>query len=175
MEVKGMIAIGATALCLSSCGKNIETSTQWVTIDNEAADSLQDKFPDVSFSINKGSNTSLMALEADSVLDVSEFMHNEFNRCGGLFAFDTEAEAEKFQFTQESAIPVKNYSYQINQKEIVQPLLTEVASEKIKATIEHLASYHNRYFSADTGVDSQSWLKDTWVQMLANRDDSCVE
>ena len=45
----------------------------------------------------------------------------------------------------------------------------------IRSTILKLSSFNNRYYKAQTGVDSQNWIKSQWEALSANRNDVKIE
>ena len=50
-----------------------------------------------------------------------------------------------------------------------------VAEKNINETITKLSSYHNRYYKAQTGIQSSEWIADHWSDITANREDASVE
>ena len=75
--------------------------------------------------------------------------------------------------TQLSAMVAVNYS--IDNATTVDSLLSELTAGNITTTIDSLASYHNRYYSQQTGADAAAWLKNKWSNMASERTDISID
>jgi bacterial leucyl aminopeptidase len=121
---------------------------------------------------------TLVQLTEEEITQLSDKIHHELKRCGGFVAHDSEAEARAV-FENKSARlwgskGVLN-QYQIDQQSTVNPALKLVQETNIRETIKKMSSYHNRYYKAETGKESQSFLKDKWAALIKNRSDASVE
>jgi leucyl aminopeptidase len=65
--------------------------------------------------------------------------------------------------------------YEINQNSLVEEMLKEVNEFEIRTMISKLESYHNRFYKAQTGVDSSNWIMSKWQEISAGRSDVKVE
>jgi leucyl aminopeptidase len=93
---------------------------------------------------------------------VSAFMHDTFKRCGGFFSYRTKAEADEGlrPFAKASAGP-----YTLDQQAWVKPLLGGVGEAGIRATIETLSAYNNRFYQSGTGVEAAGWVSGRWGEL----------
>ncbi|RNF83797.1 M20/M25/M40 family metallo-hydrolase [Montanilutibacter psychrotolerans] len=112
------------------------------------------------------------------VSDLARHVHENEKRCGGFFAFDSQAAADRFIRDDRSAQALARASlvaYTIDNGATVNPWLGAVDANRIKSTITHLSSYTNRYFSAPTGKTSAEWIKSNWDSITAGRSDISSE
>jgi leucyl aminopeptidase len=121
---------------------------------------------------------SLIGIRADKIHALSKMMHMDFKRCGGFVMHDNLDEAKQTLRAEKSI--AKGLTglfdlYSIDQSQVVEPMVEMVQEGKIRENILKLSSFHNRYYKAQTGVDSQAWLKSHWEEILANRSDAKVE
>jgi leucyl aminopeptidase len=125
------------------------------------------------------SERNIIEVDESMVGAISHEMHEELHRCGGFFAFNTFEEAvahdQLMSANQEVGDKGLWVDYEINQKDLVRGAIAQVDALRIEATIRKLSSFNNRYYRAQTGVDSQNWLKETWSNLVAGRSDASVE
>ena len=126
-----------------------------------------------------GTDLVLVETQAFRLPAVSERIHAQERRCGGYFAFDSRSEAEAFlredrgvQGKFSRMVPVR---YTVDNAATVEPWLPQVTQAGIRATIAHLSSYRNRYYTAPTGREAAQWIHDTWLGLAAGRDDVSAE
>ena len=121
---------------------------------------------------------SVLKIHKNEVLKLSTMMHDQFNRCGGFVAHESLEEAQTVlsnSFTRKFSKSMPFLSYKIDQHDIVEPLVAQTSEYSIRAVIEKLSSFRNRYYKSQTGVDSQAWLKGKWSQLGEGRSDVKVE
>jgi len=109
---------------------------------------------------------------------LSHMMHEEFHRCGGFMFHDNIDEATTELFNADNrALASKAIfaNYTIDQQDTVEKLLPQVQASEIESSIRKLSSFKNRYYQADTGVQSQEWIKQRWLELAAGRSDVKVE
>ena len=118
-------------------------------------------------------------LRAHQLADFSRHVHEKEHRCGGYFAFDTRAEAERFvrgdasvRGTTAQFLP----SYTIDNHAVVSRWLRHVREANIRNTILHLSTaYPNRYFASNHGRNAALWIRDHWSSLARGRSDVSVE
>jgi PKD repeat protein len=117
-------------------------------------------------------------VRAHQVGDLARHVHEKENRCGGFFAFDSQAQADAFIRSDASlqaldarafAVPV------IDNGATVNPWLSAVDHTRIKSTIASLSAYTNRYYAAPTGKTSAEWIRSQWDSLAAGRSDVSSE
>ncbi len=117
--------------------------------------------------------TSFIKVSQQELAQITEVAHEEFNRCGG-FMLHQEEEAVQFWHERGLAFAAQKMltlNYQINQEKTVKTFISEVKENRIAQVIRKLSSYKNRFYTSDTGVESQTWLYNHWKQLSANRSD----
>ena len=105
---------------------------------------------------------------------ISHLAHERFNRCGGFIQLNDSEDAESFWSNRDLAFAAQKsraLDYSINQENQVKALLKEVKEPNIRQVISKLSSYRNRYYTSDTGVESQVWLHKHWQSLAKNRSD----
>ncbi|GAB3346172.1 M20/M25/M40 family metallo-hydrolase [Lysobacter tyrosinilyticus] len=131
---------------------------------------------------SQGHELVIAKLRAHQVGDLARHVHEKENRCGGFFAFDSQAEAETFVRNDRSAQAMKRASLAntllaapIDNGTTVNPWLGNVDAARIKSTITTLAGYTNRYYTSTTGKTSAEWIKSTWDGLASGRSDVSSE
>ncbi|MFC5570427.1 M20/M25/M40 family metallo-hydrolase [Lysobacter yangpyeongensis] len=131
---------------------------------------------------SQGHELVIAKLRAHQVGDLARHVHEKENRCGGFFAFDTQAEAEAFIRNDRSAQLLKPslranalLAAPIDNGATVNPWLGSVDANRIKSTITTLSNYTNRYYAAPAGKTSAEWIKSTWDALGSGRSDVSSE
>lgn len=124
--------------------------------------------------------TALKLLQLDPAQQhlLTDHVHHHEGRCGGYFAFESRAHAEDFLAREralQSLLGRANADYTIDNAATVEPWLPQVTEANIRATIEHLSSYQNRYYSSPHGLDAALWIHDHWAALAAGRSDVQME
>jgi leucyl aminopeptidase len=175
-----MIALAMVLGCL--CYSPVFASPQqddiFLEIGEEIHDFLKSKFADRFTELDRAAGKKLIKTDMDALPWISMLVHREFKQCGGYFTFFTEKEARtQFrlrnpEFFYES---VDKNLYKLNQAATVNQLIAGVQELPLRNVILKMSSFHNRYYNAQTGVDSQAWLKSHWEGILSTRSDAKVE
>lgn len=132
----------------------------WISLDNsDLAPLVKAGFP-FNQPAAQREQDSLFQVEPKLLPRLSRFMHRQFNRCGGFFAYRTREEADLIFPTAASG------PFTIDNETMVKPLVSNVREGELRSTIETLAAFNNRFFTSDTGVEAARWIKDRW-QALA--------
>jgi len=136
----------------------------WVSFDRRDLNRAQAaRFP-LSSPILSDSRTSVFKVGADMLPVLSQFMHDNFNRCGGFFASRTKTAA---QATMKASAATAGGPYTLDQQAAATPLVAAVSEGNIRGTISSLAAYNNRYYTADSGVQSARWIQSRWQELAA--------
>jgi len=127
----------------------------------------------------KSANSPVVLEVKESELDnISNIMHEDFKRCGGFVGHNTLEEAIDWANNQEDRATAKFATfadYNINQQDQVSALLAQVNATSIERMIRNLSNFHNRYYKAQSGVDSQQAVLNAWGELVKGRSDSKVE
>lgn len=125
--------------------------------------------------------TPLMLVETRALMlsRISERVHQRERRCGGYFAFATREDAEAFLRADLSHLskktPATPVEYVIDNQATVLPWLDQVQHTNIHATISHLSSYQNRYYTSTYGRQAAEWIQGQWMGLAAGRSDVTSE
>ncbi len=156
----------------------------WVTIDPIAAKHYQQTQKTVSKSRESLSmrtteldTVNFLQVKPENIAGLSEFMHDNYHRCGGFVAHESLDEAK--QYTQQLAA-VQNqsalaFNYSIDNAQTTQQLINSVSPNNLTNTVNSMSNFYNRYYTAQTGIDASQWLKNYWQQLATNRSDISVE
>ena len=109
---------------------------------------------------------------------IAEHVHEKEQRCGGYFAFATRAEADAFVAADRAAAitsPLRVAAYTIDNAATVNPWLPGATAANIGATITHLSSYRNRYYTSADGKTAAEWIRGNWAGLAASRADATAE
>ena len=126
-----------------------------------------------------GNDLVLARIAEHQLTDVSQFVHDNERRCGGYFAFDTQAEAEAFvrsDLARKAMVAPAAIAYTIDNSATVNPWLPQVTESKIRGTMTSLSTnWPNRYYASSHGQSAASWIRDTWMALAAGRGDVTSE
>ncbi|RZF90567.1 M28 family metallopeptidase [Pseudoalteromonas sp. N1230-9] len=178
--------VGVASLSLSQMCFAQDDETVWVTIDALAAKHFQQD------ALSKQKQTRNLALQSSVINDVnfmrvnkqdiaglSEFMHDNYHRCGGFVAHESLADAElytqKLNSVSQLASTRSFASYTIDNATTVNALLSSINASELTDTVNSMMNFHNRYYSVQSGVDAAQWLKNHWQQIASSRSDISVE
>lgn len=125
-----------------------------------------------------GAPLVLARMDADAIEALVQHVHENEQRCGGFFAFDTLREAEAFLADDRSAqaqtLPLGGI-YTIDNHASVDPWLDQVGEANIRGTIQTLSAFRNRYYTSSYGTQAAQWIGDQWQALAAGRSDVSVE
>jgi leucyl aminopeptidase len=169
------IFLGLSYLLLSSLAF---AQSAWIVTDDVAFEKVDKHLTLDKRAFNKSNGRVLAQVDVGLIGMLSHYMHSDVQRCGGFFQFETREEAEAFlngsgsESLAEKAIFA---DYSINQNETVEAMIGQVDAKNIEQTIRQLSSFQNRFYKAETGVQSQTWVRDHWASLAAGRNDVKVE
>lgn len=156
-----------------------EEKQVYISIDSDALNFSEKTFGKRVEEVQTKDGISIVKIDEDSIPWLSMLMHKNFNRCGGFMVHDDEAEALELLNSQDGAQAfAKNNlfaNYVINQDDLVKPMISEISASNILASITKLSSFKNRYYKGDSGKQSAAWIKETWTNLVKNRNDATVE
>ncbi len=149
----------------------------WITVGDDAAIVGQKSFSSVE---KMGSKDGISILKVDSskLPELGGLIHETFKRCSGYIVHESEQEAHEAIANSQDRAAAKSLTfadYSINQQDTVNALIAQVSHANIAETVRKLSSFHNRFYKAQTGVQSQQWLKEKWESLAQGRSDVKVE
>ncbi|AFV00844.2 metalloprotease II [Simiduia agarivorans SA1 = DSM 21679] len=154
-----------------------DTGKTWITIGADAVQSLRTNRATIGLVAKEQwaqSPVQVAALDNADVLRLSEYMHDQFHRCGGFIAHASEAEA--VAAAKAMALPSQNLvAYSIDSPVQVNAMLSALNSNNMSSMVTNLSNYHNRYYTQQTGVDAATWIRNQWAAIANGRSDIQVE
>lgn len=153
----------------------------WITIGNDGLEALkhdQFEFNEKALQRSRSVNdVTMVKVNENQLSTISEFMHHEFNRCGGFIAHNSESAALKYLNMQSAAstVAAKAADYTIDNPDEVATLQNQISEARIKSTIQTLSSYVNRYYTTQAGLESAQWIKGTWENLASGYSNASVE
>ncbi len=121
-------------------------------------------------------DVAILAYDAEDFGALSELMHARHNRCGGFMVHESleDAEAAIRAKGNESLTPLA-VSYTIDNAATVNGMLPQLQEPRIKAFIDSLSAFQNRYYTSTYGTQSSNFIYDQWRSIAASRSDITVE
>ena len=135
-----------TTLTLSfNCLANENPDNIWVTIDSTAAQHYQHEqgtfLQKMPFSHRKSSilpDVDLLSVPRDAVNNLSEFMHQNYNRCGGFVAHSSFEEANDYAkqlAVVQNSQATSAFNYSIDNAQTVQSLISAQSPIHLQSTV----------------------------------------
>ena len=171
-----MKTLGKIVLMLGLVGM-AQAKEVYLTIGSDALQGSQKSFTGVKV-LDQNSEITVIKIDEKNIEALSHMMHEDFNRCGGFIVHESEEEAKSVladQLSRRFAKSLSFVSYSITEGQKVNTLVNQTSELNIRDMIASLTSYQNRYYKAQTGVDSQGFVKKTWEKLAAGRTDVSVE
>jgi leucyl aminopeptidase len=152
----------------------------YVVMSRKSYDGMRDLVPaGVTRADSAGTALMVSKIRAYQLSQIAERIHQREQRCGGFFAFASQAEADAFVRNDRSAEGVRSKAllaaYTIDNQTTVNPWLPQVSATNIHGTITTLSSYQNRYYASTTGKASAEWIRTTWQNLAGSRTDVTSE
>lgn len=172
-------------LLTSWCVSAQNDDSVWLSIDpNEAKHFLKTQKlmskaeAQISIKRSQLSTVNFLKLKSEDIVLLSEFMHHNYNRCGGFVAHDSLTDAQHYAkqlaFVENQMIK-RDFNYSIDTPQTAQDLISRVSQNTLTNTVNTLSNFYNRYYTSQTGIDASQWIKNNWLQLANARDDISVE
>ena len=145
----------------------------WVTFDRaDLAKPQAAAFPLRATPVMTNSTSAVYKVRPSMLPVLSEFMHDNFHRCGGFLASRSQDAART---TLKAASVRAASAYTLDQQAVAAPLVAKVTEGGMRATISSLAAFNNRYYASDTGVQAAKWIQGQWQRLAAKIPGATVE
>ncbi|ESP94502.1 M28 family metallopeptidase [Pseudoalteromonas luteoviolacea] len=167
--------------CLSQPSFSSEPSEKkWITLGAPASQHYQLEnsikgrvYPQ---STTNNAEVNLLLLDEAEHVNVSHFMHENYHRCGGFVAHESEQEAKSYLSALAHAHANQpELAYTIDNPQTVQALMSKVSSTGLDSTVSAMTAFYNRYYTQQSGVDASNWVKQHWTDLARSRADITVE
>ncbi len=136
----------------------------WISLAAEDMPKIEQSKLPLGPAVMTGDRASVFRIEEKNLPALSAFMHEEFGRCGGFFAHDSAEEAQADLGPSPAAMAGP---FTVDQQAFVAPAVSKVRESELRATIEKLTTFHNRYYSADSGVAAAKWIQGRWQELAS--------
>ena len=165
----------------------------WISIGNDAVE-LINKSSNLTFSIDdiqpvqairgveplsnsKGvlDKINVARISKSQLNQLSEFMHENFKRCGGFVFHNSFADAVKYTTNAANIDNEIQVTYTIDNPQGVNSLLYELSAANLSGTVNTLTNYYNRYYTTSTGKEAAIAIRDNWANIASTRSDINVE
>lgn len=169
--------VGLLAL-ISSVAAFAAPKAQWLTVDNNVLSKIRPKLNKSVQTLYSAQGASVVKLTPQEVEQLSEVIHHELHRCGGFMAHESFEEAQSALSSQGEMYFAKKAifaDYEINQANMVRPMVAQVAEPAIRDMIITLSNFNTRYYKSETGVKSSEFIRDAWASLARKRNDVKVE
>lgn len=147
----------------------------WLTIGADASRLLEQEqlldVKSVGFLNQTNEHVATISIPRAQITQLSQLMHDKFNRCGGFIEHANLSDADQFMLTVAEPIQQLFVPYSINNMMVAQQLISEVTQSRLTTTVNHLMTYHNRFHASQSGYDAAVWLQQRWSEISATRND----
>lgn len=157
-----------------------EAEKPWITIDTMAGQhyQLQNLLTGRHIEAEASSVPGISIAQLNDIEhgELSHFMHENYHRCGGFVAHASKYEAQQYLADLQGALnsqPLQAYT--IDNPAMVNAMIAEVSTVSLDGTVANLTSFHNRYYTQQTGVDAAQWIKQNWQTIAQSRSDISVD
>ena len=116
-----------------------------------------------------------LSIPESQLVKLSQIIHQDFVRCPGFFAHDSLQKAVELNQRMTQLKPQVAIDYTIDNSDTVYSLLNHLNDEHIIDTVAALSAFHTRYYNVNSGEDAAQWIKETWENIAAGREDITVE
>jgi leucyl aminopeptidase len=155
-----------------------EDKKVFITVDTDTVKFSEKKFGPRVETLETVEGISVLKIDESALPWLSMFMHREFKRCGGFMVHDSESDARGSANSVNEKLFAKNnlfVNYKIDQEDTVRPMITQLKTDNLLATITKLSSFKNRFYKGESGKQSAAWIKELWTSLVKGRSDATVE
>ena len=139
-----------------------EDGSVWISVGKDDLSHPAGMSLPLGVPVMSSGRASVFRVSEDRLAQIAAQMHEKFHKCGGFFAHATRAEAEADLKTPPATT---GGPYTVDQPSWVKPLVGRVLEAELRSTIETLAGYNNRYYTADTGSAAAGWIAGRWSKL----------
>ena len=182
MELRKLLSFALSSLLLTSFAIKAEENPidkkVFITVDADTVQFSEKKFGSRVEALETVDGISVLKIDESALPWLSMFMHREFKRCGGFMVHDSELDASKLVNSVNEKLFAKNnqfINYKIDQDDTVTPMIAQLKTDNLLATITKLSSFKNRFYKGESGKQSAAWIKDLWSSLVKGRSDATVE
>lgn len=176
--LKSLLALSVTLMGTAlAASAGPESGHIYITIGSDAVGSANKSLAGIQ-EIESADGISVLRARKGDIARLSHMMHEKFNRCAGFVAHESLEEAKEVlnaRLARQFGKSMQFMNYTIDQHETVDKMTAQTSEFSIRAVIEKLVTFHNRFYKAESGVESQAWVKSRWEELSQGRNDVTVE
>ncbi len=116
-------------------------------------------------------NIAILRLTDQQMEALSSAMHDNFHKCSGFVAHESEADA--VQWVRNFAAVSTEASlvdYTIDNPQSVNTMLNTVSEPYTRQVIIDLSAFPNRRYNQPSGIDSANWIYNRWASLISRYD-----
>ncbi|MEW5249702.1 M20/M25/M40 family metallo-hydrolase [Microbulbifer sp. 2201CG32-9] len=151
----------------------------WITIGSDGYQTLREKPEFIARQAleahGERNGITILKVDESNLSGISTIMHKNHNRCGGFMVHQSLAEAQAAQLSPPPSAANRLASYTIDNSATVSALQSQITEANIRATIQSLANFTNRFYTTSTGVAGAQWIRDKWQLLTNSRSDASVQ
>ncbi|RKH58857.1 M20/M25/M40 family metallo-hydrolase [Corallococcus aberystwythensis] len=177
MRLKRLAPVVMSLCCATASAEQPRDKEVFITIGSEAVTAVRASFRTPGSAptlVREANGVSVLKLTESQLGDVSAIMHDQYHRCAGFMAHDTQEAALAALLP---AQPTQSLvSYTLDNAAVVNALFSGLQEASLRSTITQLSSYTNRYYNNSSGgTQAASWLKSAWESYANGRSDVTVQ
>jgi leucyl aminopeptidase len=175
------VLVAVVALSFNKTGTRADLIEFYVSIDDSELQTVvsQQRAAGKSLdfqAVNIRNGIAVIKTTNGELEKLSTLMHENFHKCAGFIAHESETEALKSIADSFAADPqARMVDYTIDNQTNVNPMLAETQEPQIRQIITDLSAFPNRRYNQTSGLNSANWIKNKWTTMTAGRSDIVVE
>lgn len=164
-----------------------ENPKRWIAIEKNVLEKISKvKIPLFQYKetlVNKNENYFLV--DENEIDKLAKNLHHLLKRCGGFRVLKSKPniinvnksliETSFSDFWPNDLDKYIQLDYSIKMEREVQSWFEKISSEHIDSIINHLTTYHTRYYKSVEGELALQWIGKTWEDLTAIRSDAKVE
>lgn len=178
MRLKRLAPVVLSLCCATASAEQPREKEVYITVGSETLSTLRTSLRTTGAAptlVREANGVSVLKLRESQLGDVSAIMHDQYHRCAGFLAHETQ-EAALAALEPAPAAPQSLVTYTLDNAPVVNALFSGLQEATLRSTITQLASYTNRYYNGSTGgTQSADWLKSTWESYASGRGDVSVQ
>lgn len=107
---------------------------------------------------------ALVEVDEAELSTINDYIHQQKQRCGGYFAFNSKAEALRYlaQTRADTLVASGFTAPPISQQALLTEWLVQLNPAAIAQTITDLSQFTNRYYTTSAGQQAADWIATRW-------------
>ncbi len=137
-----------------------------VSVGIDTLAQIKKEFPKDVAVLKKSSKTALVRIPSSELPHLSHMMHEVFNRCGGYIVESDNLQEAVENLDGDLSSSVFE-SQVLHNQDLVKKATALVSESNIRTTIKNLSQFRNRFYTSNTGIQSQEWIGTKWKELAS--------